>query len=137
MSPSNNQSAGAVQSDPTTGQAPPITPTLNSNAPTSTPNGSSILVATPPPIATIPLPPPKPGAQAQSPQPGAVPATPQSTGPGFLVAEDKDVIEPVWINKAKSIVRHNQDDPYKQSEELTLFKADYMQKRYNKTIKLK
>lgn len=55
----------------------------------------------------------------------------------FQAADDKDVIEPEWINKAKAIVSSTRDDPYKQSEELTVFKADYMQKRYNKTVKLK
>lgn len=56
---------------------------------------------------------------------------------GLQVAEDKDIIEPEWVNKAKSIVRNTNDDPYKQSEDLTMLKADYMQKRYNKIVKLK
>ncbi|MFI5270734.1 MAG: hypothetical protein ACHQT9_01675 [Candidatus Saccharimonadales bacterium] len=53
------------------------------------------------------------------------------------VADDKDIIEPEWVNRAKSIINANREDPYKQSEELTAFKADYMRKRYNKNIKLK
>ena len=51
-------------------------------------------------------------------------------------ADDKDLIEKEWVRKAKQIVERTKDDPYKQSEELTVFKADYMKKRYNKTIKL-
>jgi hypothetical protein len=82
----------------------------------------------------IPLPAVDSVPKPSSPQPGALPT---SQGGGYLVAEDKDVIEPEWVNGAKAIVARNQDDPYKQSEELTVFKADYMQKRYNKTIKLK
>jgi general stress protein 26 len=53
------------------------------------------------------------------------------------VADDKDVIEPEWVHKAKAIVNSTIEDPYKQSEDLTVLKADYMQKRYNKIVKLK
>lgn len=48
---------------------------------------------------------------------------------------DDDLIEKEWVNKAKAIVERTRDDPYKQSQELTMVKADYMQKHYNKTIK--
>lgn len=50
--------------------------------------------------------------------------------------DDGDLIEKEWVEKAKQIVEKNRDDPYKQSEELTVFKADYMKKRYNKDIKV-
>ena len=53
-----------------------------------------------------------------------------------ITADDRDLIEKEWIKRAKSIVQDNRDDPYQQSKELTLFKADYIQKRYNKIIKL-
>ena len=52
------------------------------------------------------------------------------------VADDNDLIEKEWVNKAKQIVANTRDDPYQQSKELTVFKADYMKKRYNKTLKL-
>ena len=51
-------------------------------------------------------------------------------------ADDRDLIEKEWVSKAKKIIESNRNDPYQQSKELTLFKADYMQKRYNKIIKL-
>jgi len=50
-------------------------------------------------------------------------------------ADDGDLIEKEWVNKAKKIVNSNREDPYNQSKELTVFKADYLQKRYNKIIK--
>lgn len=54
-----------------------------------------------------------------------------------LTADDEgDLIEKTWVEKAKKIVESTRDDPYRQSEELTLFKADYMKKRYGKTIKI-
>ncbi|HET8992014.1 MAG TPA: hypothetical protein VFN31_03215 [Candidatus Saccharimonadales bacterium] len=56
----------------------------------------------------------------------------QATG---MTADDGDIIEKEWVNKAKAIVERTKDDPYKQSEELKLLKADYLEKRYNKTLK--
>ena len=52
------------------------------------------------------------------------------------IVDDDDLIEKEWVNKAKQIVERNRDDPYRQSEELTVFRADYMKKRYDKSIKL-
>ena len=65
---------------------------------------------------------------------GAVPTTTNVAVPA--VADDQDLIEKEWVAKAKQIVDKTRDDPYQQSQELTVFKNDYMQKRYNKTIKL-
>jgi hypothetical protein len=50
------------------------------------------------------------------------------------VADDGDVIEKEWVEKAKHIVAQTRQDPYRQTKELHKFKAEYMQKRYNKTI---
>lgn len=52
------------------------------------------------------------------------------------VVDDGDVIEKEWVNKARQIVEAYRNDPYKQSEELTILRANYMQRRYDKTIKL-
>jgi hypothetical protein len=46
------------------------------------------------------------------------------------------LIEKEWVDKAKKIVEHTRDDPYRQSEELTVVKAEYMKKRYDKTVKV-
>jgi len=51
-------------------------------------------------------------------------------------AADSDVIEVEWVEKAKHIVAETHDDPYQQVRQLNLLKAEYMQKRYNKTVKL-
>jgi hypothetical protein len=82
------------------------------------------------PSMTLPL----PVAPASNPQQNDVPATTQSATP--TVVDDGDLIEKEWVNKAKQIVDQNRNDPFKQSEELTVFRADYMKKRYNKNIKL-
>jgi hypothetical protein len=52
------------------------------------------------------------------------------------IADDNDLIEKEWVSKAKKIIEENREDPYIQSKEMTLFKADYMKKRYNKAIKV-
>lgn len=51
-------------------------------------------------------------------------------------ADDQDLIEKEWVAKAKQIINKTQNDPHQQSEDLTIFKSDYMQKRYNKTTKM-
>ena len=52
------------------------------------------------------------------------------------VIEDKDLIDKVWVEKAKAIINQTRDDPYKQTEELTEVKAEYLEQNYNKSIKL-
>jgi len=61
-----------------------------------------------------------------------------ATSPSLPAAgdDDGDLIEKAWVDKAKQIVERTRDDPHKQSEAITVFKADYMKKRYGKTIKL-
>lgn len=53
-----------------------------------------------------------------------------------LMAEDSDLIEKEWVEKAKKIVEATRDDPYQQNREINKVKADYMKKRYNKDIHL-
>ncbi len=70
------------------------------------------------------------------------PATPQTdvssttNSDVSITADDTDLIEKEWVEKAKKIVERTRDDPRQQSDELTAFKADYLQKRYGKIIKL-
>ena len=52
------------------------------------------------------------------------------------IADDIDVIEKEWVDKAKNIVEKNKQDPHKQNKEVSVLKADYMKKRYGKEIKL-
>lgn len=79
---------------------------------------------------TLPLPPAGSQAVSQNDNSTTVQVSPSA------IADDGDLIEKEWVHKAKQIVEANRDDPYKQSEELTVFKADYMKKRYDKNIKL-
>ncbi len=51
-----------------------------------------------------------------------------------MTADDIDLIEKKWVNKAKEIVDETQGDPFKQNQELHKVKADYIKKRFNKDI---
>lgn len=64
----------------------------------------------------------------------AATVTSQTSSPA--VADDVDVIEKEWVEKAKQIVAKTKSDPHLQSTELTIFKHDYMKKRYGKELKL-
>jgi hypothetical protein len=70
----------------------------------------------------------------QSPVSSVAASTASITVPAM--ADDNDLIEKEWIVKAKQIVDNNREDPYNQSKEMTVFKADYIKKRYNKSIKI-
>ncbi|MBA3758580.1 hypothetical protein H0X10_03045 [Candidatus Saccharibacteria bacterium] len=86
-----------------------------------------------------------PQTSQNNPDPQAVPlVTPHTappTGvPGMAItpqiADDTDLIEKEWVDKAKQIVEHTRHDPHQQNKEMNIIKADYLKKRYNKDIKL-
>lgn len=49
-------------------------------------------------------------------------------------AAEIDRIEKVWIDKAKSIVAKTSDDPFAQKSAISKVKAEYIKKRFNKTV---
>lgn len=53
-----------------------------------------------------------------------------------LIADDTDLIEKEWVDRAKRIVEHTRHDPHLQTREMNHMKADYLKKRYNKDLKL-
>lgn len=60
--------------------------------------------------------------------------TPVLTDPQSI-ADDSERIEQEWVDKAKNIIARTQDDPYLQKDQMSKIKAEYIQKRFNKTIK--
>ena len=78
---------------------------------------------------TQPVSPYDPSAQALAKQ-----APPSAGHP--QIADDADLIEKEWVDKAKEIVARTSQDPYRQNKELTLMKADYLKKRYNKDVRI-
>lgn len=89
-----------------------------------------------PPAVTPPVAPPQPPSSTR------VPPVDDSTAQAIanpthqLPAEESDLIEKEWVQRAKHIVATTQDDPHKQKSEISKAKADYIQKRFNKTIKI-
>jgi hypothetical protein len=76
---------------------------------------------------------PTPGSS----QPQQIPVQDQSASSQAttgLTAQDADLIEKEWVVRAKTLVAQTQDDPYKQKNEMSKVKADYIKKRFNKTI---
>ncbi len=65
--------------------------------------------------------------------PGQIPLAPQGLP---AIADDNDLIEKEWVNKAKEIVARTKLDPHQQNEEFNKVKVDYLKKRYNKELKL-
>lgn len=72
------------------------------------------------PVAATPLPTPDPAAS-------------QAT---TTIADDSDVIEKEWVDKAKKIVAETKGDPHKKSQELTGLKREYIETRFGKVIKV-
>lgn len=60
--------------------------------------------------------------------------TPVNTNP--VVAADDDLIEKEWVEKAKKVIAETKHDPHLQEAEVSKLQADYLQKRYGKTVKL-
>lgn len=73
-------------------------------------------------------------AQSIAGTPSAQPPA-STTATAHMSAEDADLIEKEWVQKAKDIVSHTNGDPFTQNKEINKIKADYIKKRYNKDIK--
>ncbi len=52
------------------------------------------------------------------------------------IADDTDLIEKEWVEKAKQIVEQTAHDPHAQIQAINRVKVDYLKKRYNKDVKL-
>jgi hypothetical protein len=68
--------------------------------------------------------------------PGITPPTKSLIVDDNLAAEDGDLIEKAWVQKAKAIIEYTKADPYNQNREINKVKKDYIQKRYQKDVKL-
>lgn len=96
-----------------------------------------------PPPSPMPLPPPPQQAVSQHPQqaapaPSGISKEEDSLAQALVsaIVDDGDVIEKEWVNKAKQVVLANRNDPHRLSEEMMLFRANYMKQRFGKDVKL-
>ena len=53
-----------------------------------------------------------------------------------LIADDVDVIEKEWVDRAKKIIQQTRNDPYQQEHEVSKMQADYLEKRFGVHVKL-
>lgn len=86
------------------------------------------------PVVSVPASMPQPAPVA--PQTPSAPAVSTADSATPLVADDVDVIEKEWVDKAKKIVSSTKEDPHAQEQQVSRLQADYLMKRYNKQIKL-
>lgn len=66
-------------------------------------------------------------------QPAPLPVQPVMQNP--LIADDADLIEKDWVERAKHIVELTRNDPRAQANQLSHIKADYVNRRFGKDIK--
>jgi len=56
----------------------------------------------------------------------------QANGP--LVANDDDLIEKEWVDRAKKIVSETQNDPRQRDDRISSLKVDYVKKRFGREL---
>jgi hypothetical protein len=73
--------------------------------------------------------------------PAPVVTTPQDTGQAAsddsgapIVANDDDLIEKEWVDKAKQIISETKDDPYRREREINKLQIEYIRRRYGREI---
>lgn len=57
-----------------------------------------------------------------------------STVTSPTTANDDDVIEKEWVDKAKEIISATADDPFTRTNQVNQLQRDYLKKRYNKDV---
>ena len=88
------------------------------------PSGDPTSAVVPPPIPQLPVTPPG----------KAAPVTDDGSNP--IQANDDDLIEKEWVEKAKKVVSETKHDPYLQGREVSKLQADYLKKRYGKLVNI-
>jgi len=51
-----------------------------------------------------------------------------------IVANDDDLIEKEWVDKAKKILSETREDPYKREQEISKLQIEYIRRRYGRQI---
>jgi len=64
-----------------------------------------------------------------------VPPQPQASNVNPATADDVDIVEKEWVDRARKIVEQTRDNPYLQEQEVEKLQIDYLKKRYGKEIK--
>lgn len=64
----------------------------------------------------------------------ATKSTVSDIGDSPVAANDDDLIEKEWVDKAKKIISETQADPYKREEAVFKLQRDYQKKRYGREL---
>lgn len=73
---------------------------------------------------------------SNSPQQKATPAASSTAvDDELMIADDLDLIEKEWVERAKRIVQQTKDNPHEQNKEINKVKAEYIKKRYNRELR--
>lgn len=67
-----------------------------------------------------------------TPQPTQLPTT--SNDDAIISANDDDLIEKEWVDKAKKIIADTRDDPYRREREISKLQIEYIRRRYGREI---
>jgi len=97
---------------------------LDSAAGKSRPGTGFALPLQPPPLTNLPATTPADKSDEHS----------QVSSQSVMPAEDVDLIEKHWVEKAKEIVDKTADDPYTQKNEISKVGAEYKKTRFDKTV---
>lgn len=65
----------------------------------------------------------------------AASASPQTSSTSPAVANDDELIEKEWVDKAKKAITETKDDPYAREKRVSQLQADYLWKRYGRQLK--
>lgn len=131
-------------------QQPPVNPVQAPQSPNTIPVPGQTAEQLPPAPEQVPAPQeslaPNQGVAAVVPPQQGAPTVPQVV-PVVTQADDQadenptdandiDVIEKEWVDRAKAIVAKTKADPYEQEKQVSELQADYMKKRYGRDIGL-
>lgn len=72
-------------------------------------------------------------AVPQVPAPVATPAS-DMVSDAPIIAADDDLMEKEWVDKVKKIIVLTKGNPYEQAKAIATLQADYLKKRYDRTI---
>lgn len=138
MNPSATNGQAGFNLPPPHTELPPLPPDFGSapGRPEATPSTPEISPL-PSQAAAFASAPPPPSFATNAAGHGTTSDVPVTTNTvAATTADDEDLIEKEWIYKAKAIVEKTRNDPHQQSRELNMLRAGYLQKRYNRNIKL-
>jgi len=66
--------------------------------------------------------------------PVTMPIVDDATAANPLTAQDDDVIEKEWVDRAKTILSNTKDDPFERGKQVSSLQRDYLKKRYGKDL---